>query len=375
MEQKRKENRFKGVFGIKENNIKTKDNKENIKENKIIEKDKNVKKENTQTETGNKKTFLKRATKIYELKFYEPFNENITLLDGEGKTYVAEFQRKDFEIKISFNKNIFYSFNEIIFTSDYFCFPQYFINKVRYNPDSKHTTIVLKDYRSFKIQTKDDSFYKKVNFNPMGRLDFIKYSHMYSANQIHNKVNYQINGWKLYNTLKEFERQGVPFGMESFRLSQINVNYKLCETYPALLILPSHCDDSSLAKIASCRTKNRFPALTYVYTHPKKGYLKDEETYQTFLYRSSQINTGFIFNKKDNYEVEYINAISRIGHNNGFIFYDCRPYINAKANTLKGAGIDDTTQYDNCQGLLFGCIENIHAVRKAFKKAVEKVNC
>ena len=381
--QKKKENLYKGIFGVEENNKKVqnkdnninKNNKENNKDNKIIEKDKNAKKENTPTEAVNKKTFLKRATKIYELKFYEPFNENITLLDGEGKTYEAEFQRKDFEIKISFNKNIFFSFNDIIFTSDYFCFPQYFINKVRYNPDSKHTTIILKDYRSFKIQTKDDSFFKKLNFNPIGRLDFIKYSHQFSASQTHNKVNYQINGWKLYNTLKEFERQGVPFGMESFRLSQININYKLCETYPSLLILPSHCDDSSLAKIASCRTKKRFPALTYVYTHPKKGYLKDENTYQTFLYRSSQINTGFIFNKKDNYEIAYINAISSIGHNNGFIFYDCRPYFNAKANTLKGAGIDDTTQYDNCQGLLFGCIENIHAVRKAFKKAVEKVNC
>ena len=96
---------------------------------------------------------------------------------------------------------------------------------------------------------------------------------------------------------------------------------------------------------------------------------------QSFLYRSAQINTGSMFNKKVNYEVEYINTITSFGKDNqGFVFFDCRPYFNAKANSLKGAGIDDITQYNNCKELIFGCIENIHAVRKSLKKAVEKAN-
>ena len=353
----------------KENKDKNEINKDKEKEK---EKDTNLKKEKEKTETINKKTAIKKPPKAYELKYYDPFVEKVVLLDGEGHTYEGEFQRKDLEIKIVFNDNIFNSFNDIHFTSDFFSFPQYLIHKVKYNSDSKNTLIILKDYRSYKIQTKDDSFYKKIIFNPRARIDFFKFAYLYCADQTHNKVKYPINGWEIYEPLKEFQRQGVPFSMKDFRISEINKEYQLCETYPSFLVVPANIDDSLLHKIASCRSKNRFPALTYVYTHPKNEHSKKEKE-QTFLLRSAQINTGFIFSKKNNYEVEYINAINKIGdHKNGFIFYDCRPYLNAKANSLKGAGIDDSSQYDNCKDLIFGCIENIHAVRKSLKKAVEK---
>jgi hypothetical protein len=122
--------------------------------------------------------------------------------------------------------------------------------------------------------------------------------------------------------------------------------------------------------MASCRSKKRFPILTYTYTHNKFK----QEKIQTFLFRSSQINTGLLFKKNNQYEIQYINALTSIGKfNEGFIFYDCRPYISAKANSLKGAGIDETNQYTNCKELIFGNIENIHAVRKSMKKAIEKV--
>lgn len=358
----------------KENKLKknNKDNKENEinKENKNPDKskDKNVQKDIQE----NKKILLKRASKIYELSFWNPYNDKISLLDGEGNSYNAQFDRKEYEINIIFNDNIFNSFNDIHFTSDYFKFPLYYISKIKYNPDSKNTTIKLKDYRSFKIQTKDDYFYKTIKFDPQERIDFLKYAIFYNAKQIQNQTKYPVNGWHLYNPINEFERQKVPYGMDSFRLSQINLHYKLCETYPSILILPSFFQDSRLVKIASCRIKNRFPVLTFVYTHPNDD---KSENIQTFLFRSAQINTGSMFNKKSNDEIEYINSITNIcKHNKGFIFYDCRPYLNAKANSLKGAGIDDVNQYENCKELIFGCIENIHAVRKSLKKAVEKIN-
>ena len=36
------------------------------------------------------------------------------------------------------------------------------------------------------------------------------------------------------------------------------------------------------------------------------------------------------------------------------------------------AGIEDTKNYKNCQGLIFGCIENIHKVRQSLKSALLK---
>jgi phosphatidylinositol-3-phosphatase len=56
----------------------------------------------------------------------------------------------------------------------------------------------------------------------------------------------------------------------------------------------------------------------------------------------------------------------------GFIIFDCRPFVNAKVNTLKGAGVEDIKNYRNCKELIFGSIENIHNVRQSFKKALLK---
>ena len=58
--------------------------------------------------------------------------------------------------------------------------------------------------------------------------------------------------------------------------------------------------------------------------------------------------------------------------NKGFIIFDCRPFINAKVNSLKGAGVEDIKVYNNCKDLIFGCIENIHSVRQSFKNALLK---
>ena len=347
------------------NNINNKKNLETKKENKDS-------KDNKESTTSQKKS--KNSPKIYELSFYEPFYEMVNLLDGEGNSYLVAFIRNEFEINMTFNK-VYKSLNNIIFTKDYFSFPQYFIHEIKYNQDAKVTLIKLKDYRSFKIQTKNAEFYKKIIFNPKSSIDYYKYAYLSKVKSKENNIQYPIDGWKLYDAWNEFKRQNVPLDMESFRVSQLNKNYKLCETYPSFIIVPSTVDDSSIAEMALCRSKKRFPLLTYVYTHENTNN-KDEELIQSFLFRSSQINTGLLFKKKNSYEIEYINALSSIGKfNKGFIFYDCRPYINAKANALKGAGIDEKSLYLNCKELIFGNIENIHAVRKSLKKAYEKIYC
>ena len=349
------------IFGKGKEDDKKKDNEENnIKRVNVNE---NVNVNVNKNEAG--KNLLKRASRIYELKISEPFTEKISLLDGEGFTYDAEFQRKEYQIKIVFNNDMD-SFNDIHFTSDYFNFSQYYINNVKYNSDTKNTLIKLKDYRSYKIQTKDDYFYKIIQFHPEERIEYFRYAFYYLGIQTQKEIKYPINGWNLYDPEKEFNRQKVP---GSFCLSQINNNYKICETYPSTLFLPLQFDDPSIIKIASCRIKNRFPVLTYVYTYPRND---NSEIIQTFLFRSAQINSGSMFNnKKINDEIKYVNLITNICNcNDGFIFFDCRPYLTAKANSLKGAGVDDINQYENCKELLFGDIENIHAVRKALKKAI-----
>ena len=349
-----------------------KQSKEKNKTKNINNGNKEEKKKDNKIDTENIK-IIRNPSKIYELSFYEPFNETIKLLDGEGNLYDVEFIRNEFEIIIAFINSI-KSIKDFHFTNDFFLFPQYCIKTVKYNPDTKTTLIKLKDYRSYKIQTEDDEFFKKISFAPQSRIDYFKYSFLYSADIKEKNIKYPKDGWKLYDIIEEFKRQKVPLNMENFRISQINLNYKLCETYPAILIVPSSIDDSTLVKMAPCRVKKRFPLLTYAYTHPNKNKNDNQEIKQSFLFRSSQINIGIFFKKNNSDEIKYINTITSLGKDNkGFIFYDCRPYISAKANSLKGAGVDETSQYNNCKELIFGNIENIHAVRKSLKRAIEKV--
>ena len=313
------------------------------------------------------KNMLKRATKIIDYQYSENFCDNVTLIYGDKNKYEIGVQKNKFEIRFLLSRD-FHSalLDSIQFNTKYFEFPEFFIDKVKYNNDSKTTIIKLKDYRSFKIQTKDEEFSKKIKTEQKNQFDFYSYAKYYKSI---NKIKYKIDGWTIYDPLKEFMRQNIIFEMDHFRISQKNVYYELCETYPSLLVIPSQIDDMSLPKIASFRMKNRFPVLTYAYNNPKYNFQ------QTYLFRSAQVNTGSVIMKAKNLEVDYVNTLTNIkGSNKGFIFFDCRPYLSAKANSLKGAGIDDKNDYNNCNDLIYGCIENIHAVRNSLKKAVEVVH-
>ena len=313
------------------------------------------------------RNMLKRATKIIDYQYTENFCDNVTLLYGDKNKYEVGVQKNKYEIKFLLSHNLHSDLlDSIQFNTKFFEFPEFFIDKVKYNSDSKTTTIKLKDYRSFKIQTKDEEFSKKIKLNLENQFEFYSYAKYYKSQ---NKIKYPIDGWTIYDPLKEFIRQNIAFEMDHFRISQKNLNYELCETYPSLLVIPSLFDDMSLPKTASFRMKNRFPVLTYAYTNNKYN------NHQTYLFRSAQVNTGSVIMKAKNLEVDYVNTITSIkGSNKGFIFFDCRPYLSAKANSLKGAGIDDKNDYNNCNDLIYGCIENIHAVRKSLKKATEVVH-
>ena len=104
---------------------------------------------------SSKKISSKKSSKNCGYSFADNIKDKALLLDGEGNSYEIIFQRKDYEISMSFNENFFKSSNDIHFTLDYFSFPQFYMYKVKYAPDTKITTVKLKDYRSFKFQTKD----------------------------------------------------------------------------------------------------------------------------------------------------------------------------------------------------------------------------
>lgn len=59
------------------------------------------------------------------------------------------------------------------------------------------------------------------------------------------------------NLMLSFILQGLP--NHHWRISFINKCYELCETYPALLVVPYRTSDDDLRRIATFRSRNRLP--------------------------------------------------------------------------------------------------------------------
>lgn len=56
--------------------------------------------------------------------------------------------------------------------------------------------------------------------------------------------------------------QGLP--NESWTISKINSNYEVCDTYPALLVIPTSIKDDELKRVAAFRAKHRIPVSVCV---------------------------------------------------------------------------------------------------------------
>jgi protein tyrosine/serine phosphatase len=118
--------------------------------------------------------------------------------------------------------------------------------------------------------------------------------------------------------------------------------------------------DEELKESANFRTKNRVPTLTYRYHNG------------CCIWRSSQTKSGF--NSSNKYDID---LISRISDGTKLKVYDARPYINAMANKLKGAGFENVDDYISNKidvELIFCGIANIHAVRNSYYKILNNVS-
>ena len=179
-------------------------------------------------------------------------------------------------------------------------------------------------------------------------------------NPIYKKENFE-DGWKLYDPEKEFQRQGISNldyetnTKKSFRKTALNENYLLCATYPKYLLTVGGISESNLKESSLFRTKNRLPVLSYYYFNSKGT-----------IWRSAQAKTG-ISGNRNRFDEELMNEIGELSNTKKLFIYDCRPYLYAMANRLKGAGHENTDNYNDAE--LFFCeIDNIHSARSGLNK-------
>ncbi|KAM7094785.1 phosphatidylinositol-3-phosphate phosphatase MTMR1 isoform 3-T3 [Ciconia maguari] len=127
------------------------------------------------------------------------------------------------------------------------------------------------------------------------------------------KEKFAVNGWKVYDPMAEYKRQGLP--NESWKISKINSTYELCDTYPAILVVPTSVKDDDLSKVAAFRAKGRVPVLSWIHPEsqatitrcsqpsvgPNDKRCKEDEKYlQTIMDANAQSHKLIIFDARQN---------------------------------------------------------------------------
>uniref|UniRef100_A0A8C7J998 phosphatidylinositol-3,5-bisphosphate 3-phosphatase n=1 Tax=Oncorhynchus kisutch TaxID=8019 RepID=A0A8C7J998_ONCKI len=187
----------------------------------------------------------------------------------------------------------------------------------------------------------------------------------------------------------EVKRMG--FDMQNaWRVSDINLKYKLCSSYPQQLLVPVWITDKELESVGSFRSSNRIPVV--VYRHQRNGAV---------IARCSQpeISWWGWRNTEDEYLVTSIakaclmdpgtrggirNRLRggvRRGEDSSLtgcpgpdantapqklLILDARSYTAAVANRAKGGGCECEEYYPNCEVMFMG-MANIHSIRNSFQ--------
>ncbi|KAM5181843.1 phosphatidylinositol-3,5-bisphosphate 3-phosphatase MTMR6 [Mantella aurantiaca] len=166
----------------------------------------------------------------------------------------------------------------------------------------------------------------------------------------------RILGWQCINLKEEYQRMGVPNSY--WQLSDVNRDYKVCETYPRELYVPITASKPIIVGSSKFRSKGRFPVLSYYH----------QET-QAAICRCSQPLSGFSARcLEDEHMLQSISK-ANLGCKSMYVM-DTRPKLNAMANRAAGKGYENADNYSNIKFQFVG-IENIHVMRSSLQKLLE----
>eukprot|EP01062_Namystynia_karyoxenos_P072451 TRINITY_DN6861_c0_g1_i1.p1 TRINITY_DN6861_c0_g1~~TRINITY_DN6861_c0_g1_i1.p1 ORF type:complete len:998 (+),score=263.73 TRINITY_DN6861_c0_g1_i1:65-2995(+) len=155
----------------------------------------------------------------------------------------------------------------------------------------------------------------------------------------------------------DFERLfcSDPTSDSPYRLSHVNAEYGVCNTYPAVVVVPREMTDEALVRCAKFRAKNRFIAVSWF--HP---------TSHVCIARCSQPQLGRMGNNRSPDDERFVERLHP--HFDGLEgsrkttvrIIDCRGQAAAVANIAKGGGYEKEENY-KCR-VEFQDIENVHVV-------------
>ncbi|XP_078220507.1 myotubularin isoform X5 [Callithrix jacchus] len=213
--------------------------------------------------------------------------------------------------------------------------------------------ITCKDMRNLRFALKQEGHSRRDMFEILTRYAF-PLAHSLPLFAFLNEEKFNVDGWTVYNPVEEYRRQGLP--NHHWRITFINKCYELCDTYPALLVVPYRATDDDLRRVATFRSRNRIPVLSWI--HPEN---------KTVIVRCSQPLVG-MSGKRNKDDEKYLDVIRETNKQiSKLTIYDARPSVNAVANKATGGGYESDDAYHNAE-LFFLDIHNIHVMRESLKK-------
>lgn len=218
--------------------------------------------------------------------------------------------------------------------------------------------IVCKDMRNLRLAYKQEEQRKLGIFENLNKHAF-PLSNGQALFAFNYKEKFPTNGWKVYDPVSEYKRQGLP--NESWKISKINSNYEFCDTYPAVIVVPTSVKDDDLSKVAAFRAKGRVPVLSWI--HPES---------QATITRCGQPLVG-PNDKRCKEDEKYLQTIMDANaQSHKLIIFDARQNSVADTNKAKGGGYESESAYPNAE-LMFLEIHNIHVMRESLRKLKEIV--
>ncbi|KAJ3667134.1 hypothetical protein Zmor_002539 [Zophobas morio] len=216
--------------------------------------------------------------------------------------------------------------------------------------------VFCKDMRNLRFAHKQENHSRRDVFEKLQQFAF-PLSHKIKLFAFEYSETFLENGWTIYEPIAELKRMGVNNDM--WKISRINEQYEICDSYPAVWAIPAQATDEEIKAVAGFRSRGRIPVLSWI--HPES---------QATITRCSQPLVG-VSGKRCREDERYIQLIMDANAQSHKMFImDARPSANAIANKAKGGGYESEDAYQNAE-LVFLDIHNIHVMRESLRKLKE----
>ncbi|KFO27888.1 Myotubularin [Fukomys damarensis] len=163
--------------------------------------------------------------------------------------------------------------------------------KNSYGPD-----ITCKDMRNLRFALKQEGHSRKDMFKILTFYAF-PLAHSLPLFAFLNEEKFNVDGWTVYNPVEEYQRQGLP--NHHWTIAFISKCYKLCDTYPALLVVLYCAADEDLRRVTIFRFLNRISVLSWIHPENRTVIVRCSQPLVVYCVwqMSKQFATAFEFNE------------------------------------------------------------------------------